>query len=107
MAANKFILKGHDVRVDYTIGVTPGIPAFIYEDKKISKDFPSSAVHTDKTELGNLVTVPLEVTVDEGGTTFSVFYPPLTCPRERRSTSRPLGSTRRSEAWLSCRRSRL
>ena len=81
MAANKFILKGHDVRVDYTIGVTPGIPAFIYKDKKISKDFPSSAVHTDKTELGDLVTVPLEVTVDEGGTTFSVFLPTFDVPK--------------------------
>jgi hypothetical protein len=82
MAANKFVLKGHGVEVDYTIGVTPGIPAFLYKDETISKDFPSSAVHTDQTVLGDLVTVPLEVSVDAGGTTFSVFLPTFDVPKD-------------------------
>jgi hypothetical protein len=89
--ANKFMLKGHDVEVEYTIGITPGIPAFIYKDETISKDFPSSAVHTDQTDLGNLVTVPLEVTVDEGGTTFSVFLPTFDVPKDKAVEFKTIG----------------
>ena len=81
--ANKFTLKGHGVEVEYTIGITPGIPAFIYKDETISKDFPSTAIQTDQTDLGNLVTVPLEVTVDAGGTTFSVFLPTFDVPKDK------------------------
>jgi|SRR6516165_3846968 hypothetical protein len=91
MAANKFVLKGCGVEVDYTIGVTPGIPTFIYKDEKISKDFPSSAVHTDMTELGNLVTVALEVTVDAGGITFSVFLPTFDVPRGKTVDFKTIG----------------
>jgi hypothetical protein len=91
MAANKFTLKGWGVEVDYTIGITPGIPAFIYKDEKISKDFPSSAVRTDKTELGDLVTVPLEVTVDAGGTTFSVFLPTFDVPKGKTVDFKTIG----------------
>ena len=105
--ANKFTLKGHGVEVEYRIGITPGIPAFIYKDETISKDFPSTAIQTDQTDLGNLVTVPLEVTVDEGGTTFSVFLPTFDVPKDRRSSSRQSGSTGRSGARLSCRHSKL
>ena len=81
--ANKFTLKGHGVEVEYTIGITPGIPAFIYKDETISKYFPSTAIQTDQTDLGNLVTVPLEVTVDAGGTTFSVFLPTFDVPKDK------------------------
>jgi hypothetical protein len=89
--ANKFILKGHGVEVEYTIGITPGIPAFIYKDERISKAFPSSAVHTDQTDLGNLVTVPLEVTVDAGGTTFSVFLPTFDVPKDKAVEFKTIG----------------
>jgi hypothetical protein len=78
--ANKFTLKGSGVEVDYTIGANPSFPAFIYKDKTISKSFLPSEVHTDPTDLGNLVTVALELTVDTGGTTFSVFLPTFEVP---------------------------
>jgi hypothetical protein len=79
--ANKFTLKGYGVEVDYTIGANPSFPAFIYKDATISKSFLPSAIHTDSTDLGSLVTVALEVTVDAGGTTFSVFLPTFDVPR--------------------------
>ena len=31
MPANKFVLKHHQIEVEYTIGLTPGVPALIYE----------------------------------------------------------------------------
>ena len=79
--ANKFTLKGYGVEVDYTIGANPSFPALIYKDATISKSFLPSAIHTDSTDLGNLVTVALEMTVDAGGTTFSVFLPTFDVPR--------------------------
>jgi hypothetical protein len=79
--ANKFTLKGYGVEVDYTIGANPAFPALNYKDATISKSFLPSAIHTDSTDLGNLVTVALEVTIDAGGTTFSVFLPTFDVPR--------------------------
>jgi hypothetical protein len=75
--ANKFTLKVDRVEVSYTIGATPGIPALIYKDQKMSKEFEANEIHTDSTTLGSLLTVTLEVTVDHGGTTFSFFLPSL------------------------------
>jgi hypothetical protein len=79
--ANKFTLKGHHVDVSYTIGANPSLPALTYQDETISKDFQPDAIHTDPTSLGNLVTVALEVTIDSGGTTFSIFLPTFDVPR--------------------------
>src|SRR5271166_5121665 len=78
--ANKFTLKGHHVDVSYTIGANPSFPALTYQDETISKDFLPNAIHTDPTDLGNLVTVSLEVTIDAGGTTFSVLLPTFDVP---------------------------
>ena len=78
--ANKFTLSGHGVDVSYTIGANPSFPALTYKDGATSKEFLPSAIHTDPTDLGNLVTVPLEVTIDAGGTTFSVFLPAFDVP---------------------------
>ena len=78
--ANKFTLSGDQVDVSYTIGANPSFPALTYRDETISKDFLPNAIHTDPTELGNLVTVALEVTIDSGGTTFSVFLPTFDVP---------------------------
>jgi hypothetical protein len=79
--ANKFTLSGHQVDVSYTIGANPSFPALTYQDETISKDFLPNAIHTDPTDLGNLVTVALEMTIDSGGTTFSVFLPTFNVPR--------------------------
>ena len=79
--ANKFTLKGYGVEVEYTIGANPAFPALNYKDATISKSFLPSAIQTDSTDLGNLVTVALEVTIDAGGTTFSVFLPTFDVPR--------------------------
>ena len=49
--------------------------------QRAGSDFLPNAIHTDPTDLGNLVTVALEVTIDSGGTTFSVFLPTFDVPR--------------------------
>ena len=39
MSANRFVLKGSGVEVDYTIGASPFIPALIYTDGAFQKKF--------------------------------------------------------------------
>ena len=78
--ANKFTLKGHDVEITYTFGANPSFPALNYKQGSISKSFLPSEIHTDNTELGQLVTVTLELTIDSGSTTFSLFLPSLQVP---------------------------
>ena len=48
MAANKFVLKHHQVEVDYTLGATPGIPALVYRDgSSAPKSFTAAEITTD------------------------------------------------------------
>jgi hypothetical protein len=77
--ANKFVLKHHEIEVEYTIGLTPGVPALIYSNGT-TKKFTSAEVTTDETALGSLVSVPLLRTTDIGGERFGFFLPQLNVP---------------------------
>src|SRR5208283_742373 len=80
MSANKFVLKHHHIEVDYTIGITPGLPALIYKDGHSVKDFQASEITTDQTALGSLVSVSLVKSIDTGGERFGFFLPQLNVP---------------------------
>lgn len=81
MAANKFVLNHREVEVEYTIGITPGIPALVYSDgSSVQKSFTESEITTDETGLGTLVSVPLQESVDTGGERLGFFLPQLDVP---------------------------
>jgi hypothetical protein len=80
MSANKFVLKHHHIEVDYTIGVTPGLPALTYKNGSNVKSFTSAQIKTDATSLGSLVSVPLLSSIDTGGEWFGFFLPQLDVP---------------------------
>lgn len=80
MSANKFVLKHHQIEVDYTIGITPGLTALTYKDGPDVKTFTSSQITTENTSLGSLVSVPLQLTIDTGGERFGFFLPQLDVP---------------------------
>ena len=53
MSANHFVLRHHDVEVEYTVGVTPGIPALTYCDGSAPKKaFTDAEIATDQLQLG-------------------------------------------------------
>ena len=79
MPANKFLLKHHQIEVEYTIGLTPGVPSLIYNDGPAVK-FTAAEITTDATALGSLVSVPLVRTIDTGGERFGFFLPQLDVP---------------------------
>jgi hypothetical protein len=86
MAANKFVLKHHQLEVEYTpedpaVGATSGLPVLVYRDGgSIPKSFTGSEVATDQTGLGTLVSVALVTSVDTGGERFGFFLPQLDVP---------------------------
>jgi hypothetical protein len=92
VAANKFVLKHHQVEVDYTVGVTPGITALVYRDgSSVPKSFTGPEITTDQTGLGTLVSVALVMSVDTGGERFGFFLPQLDVPRGQSEEFRTAG----------------
>jgi hypothetical protein len=81
MAANKFVLKGAGVEVDYTIGVTPGLPALVYKAGAFQRTFKTDQIKSDDTGLGELVSIALLLTVDTGGQRFGFFLPFIDVPK--------------------------
>ena len=75
MPANKFVLNGAHVQIDYTPGITPGLTALSYKDGAFQKSFTSSQILTNDTGLGELVSFPLLLTIDAGGERFGFFLP--------------------------------
>jgi hypothetical protein len=82
VAANRFRLKHHQVEVEYTIGITPGVTALVYQDGSAApKDFTEAQITTDQTALGTQVSVDLVPSVDTGGERFGFFLPQIDVPR--------------------------
>jgi hypothetical protein len=67
MSANKFVLKHHQIEVDYTLGITPGLTDLRYKDGANVKTFRTIEITTDQTALGSLVSVLLVRTIDRDG----------------------------------------
>src|SRR5206468_12621127 len=84
MPANHFVLRHNDIEVEYTIGITPGLPALTYRDGNSSAlSFADADITTDKMALGTLVSVSLLKTVDAGGERFGFVLPELDVPQGR------------------------
>jgi hypothetical protein len=85
MAANKFLLKRHQLEVEYTpedpaAGATSisGLTVLVYRDgDSAPRTFTGAEVATDLTGLGTLVSVALTTSVDSGGERFGFFLPQL------------------------------
>jgi hypothetical protein len=75
MPANKFVLKGSGVEVDYTIGASPFIPALVYTVGAFQKKFTPNEILSEDTGLGQIVSVALIITIDTGGERFGFFLP--------------------------------
>jgi hypothetical protein len=81
MSANKFVLKGSGVEVDYTIGANPAFPAFVYTNGAVQKKFKPAEILSEDTGLGEMVSVALIHTIDTGGERFGVFLPAINVAR--------------------------
>ena len=73
MAANKFVLKGSGVEVDYTIGANHSFPALVYTAGAFQKKFKPNQILSEDTGLGEMVSVALILSVDTGGGALASF----------------------------------
>jgi len=64
MAANKFVLKGSGVEVDYTIGANPAFPALVYKAGAFQKNFKPNEILNEDTGLGQMASVALILSID-------------------------------------------
>jgi hypothetical protein len=89
MPANKFVLKGSHVTVEYTIGGNPSFPALTYTDGAFQRSFKPDAIVTDDTVLASLsLSLSLFRSIRTGSGSDSFF------PRSTYRQAKPLISTR-------------
>jgi len=91
MSANKFVLKGSSVEVDYTIGASPFIPALVYMAGAFQKKFKPDEILSEDTGLGQMVSVALIRTIDTGGERFGFFLPFIDVARGQTAHFRTVG----------------
>jgi hypothetical protein len=73
--ANKFILTGNGIELDYTIGGNPGFTALTFKEGGTTKSFTPQQIETVQSGVGTMVSVALQLSIDTGGTRFGFFLP--------------------------------
>ncbi len=103
MAANKFVLKGSGVEVDYTIGANPSFPALVYTAGAFQKKFKPNQILSEDTGLGEMVSVALILSVDTGGERFGFFLPLINVERGQTAHFSTVGVYEPiNGSWLVC-----
>ena len=80
---NLYELSGKHLHVTYSTSGVDGKPHFIYQDLQQTLNFSGDEIRSVKTEIGTLISVTIRLTVDTGGTTFSVLLPRVNIPGEQ------------------------
>lgn len=79
--ANHFSLSGGHIHVDYSSTSINGQPRLAYHDPTRNLSFVGSDIRTvDVPDIGTIVSVTLNITVDVGSTTFSLLIPHVIVP---------------------------
>ncbi|HVW64604.1 MAG TPA: hypothetical protein VHB01_06275 [Nitrosospira sp.] len=76
--ANLFELSRGAIHVTYSTTSIIGGPIFSYRDNRISRSFRGDEIRIQDTDIGQLVTVTLEVIPDQQTVTFSLLLPVVT-----------------------------
>jgi hypothetical protein len=71
----QYILHGHGVRVTFSTTSFDGTARFDYHDNHRTHAFVGDEIRTVQTEIGMLVSVTIQLTVDSGSTSFSLLVP--------------------------------
>lgn len=79
---NLFELKGPCTEITYSTSSFVGPPQFSYRDHQRQVNVSGEKIHTLQTEIGELVTVTLEVVPDFLEVTFTLLLPTIQLPAE-------------------------
>lgn len=82
-APNLYQLSGKQLNITYSTSGIDGKPHFSYQDLQHTLSFSGDQIRSVETEIGTLVSVTIRMTVDTGGTTFSLMLPRVNIPGEQ------------------------
>ena len=82
--ANHYRLSGHGIELDYVIGGNPALPALCLTDGGVTRNYLASEITIDMTDLGTIVSVPLNGPATGAGARFGFFLPPVRVPAGQR-----------------------
>jgi hypothetical protein len=79
---NQFVLQGiehnhKDIHINYSTTSKTGKPIFNYKDSKRAHNFTGDGIHTQKTEIGTMITVTLESVPDLHVITLTLLMPAI------------------------------
>ena len=72
---NLYQLSGNTVHVTYSTSGIDGKPHFHYQDSQHNLNFTGDEIRTVECDLGTVVSVTIQRTIDSGSTSFSVLIP--------------------------------
>ena len=75
VAPNLFQLSGKTVHVNYSISGIDGKPHLHYQDSQHNLNISGNEIRTVSCDLGTVVSVTIQGSIDSGSTTFSVLIP--------------------------------
>lgn len=90
---NHYDLSGKRLHVVYSTTGIDGKPHFSYQDVQQTLNFSGDEIRQADSEIGTLVSVTIRMTVDTGGTTFSILLPRINIPGEQTVPVRTIGIT--------------
>ena len=90
---NFYQLSGHHLNVTYSTSGIDGKPHFSYQDLHQTLSFSGDQIRRVETEIGALVSVTIRLTIDTGGTSFSLLLPRVNIPGEQTVPIRTEGIT--------------
>ena len=92
-APNLYQLSGKHLNITYSTTGIDGKPHFSYQDLQQTLSFTGDQIRSVVTEIGTLVSVTIRLTVDTGGTTFSLLLPRVNIPGEQSVPVETVGIT--------------
>lgn len=87
------MLSGKGSHFTYSTTGLDGKPHFTYQDLHQTLNFSGDQIRSIKTKIGTLVSVTIRMTVDTGGTSFSVLLPRVNISGEQSVPIRTEGIT--------------
>lgn len=90
---NLYQLSGKHLDITYSTSGIDGKPHFSYQDLQQTLSFSGDQIRSVETEIGTLVSVTIRLTVDTGGTSFSLVLPHVNIPGEQSVPIQTFGIT--------------
>ncbi|MCE9576441.1 MAG: hypothetical protein K8W52_25050 [Deltaproteobacteria bacterium] len=75
VTANLYTLAGHHAHVTYAASALDGKPHLTYQDTHQTRSFKGDELRMVESDLGTLISVTLQLTVDAGSTSFTLLLP--------------------------------